>query len=226
MKLLSRVTPLAWFPLPLLLLVMAALWIARPTGVYESALVLLIQNLFFATLVSLFITILAARSFLARGDPASLILGCAMTIWGASAFVASAGGHVGNYNITIHNLGVLASALCHLAGVLLPSRTSRPLKRVGAWLAFGYSASLIGVGLIWLATLENWLPPFFEQGEGGTSLRTVVLVLSIGALGGAALLMWLRQRRKPSAFLHWYSLGLALLATGAIGLMLQSAHGS
>jgi PAS domain S-box-containing protein len=219
------VTRFAWVPLPVLVLAMAAFWAADSATSYESALALLALNFFFSTVISLVIAVLAARTFLARGQPAVLMLGCAMTIWGASSLVAAIGEHVGNYNITIHNLGVCFSALSHLTGVLLLSRSRPSVRSTGEWLAFGYTGSLAGVGLIWMATLESWLPTFFIQGQGGTPLRTLVLMTAVTAFALAALALWLRQRRSPSEFFRWYALGLAMLSAGGAGLVLQHVHG-
>lgn len=216
----------AWLPPLVLMLVMAGLWIEDARASYESARVLLVLNFLCTTLVSLFIAILAGRSFLASGQPALLMLCCAMLVWATAALVAAAGNRVGNYNITIHNLGVFVSALCHLAGIGLTVQSRRPLRGTGGILALACTGALTAVGLIWLATLEGWLPVFFVDGRGGTPLRDSILFLSAVIFGVSAVWLWSRYRHSGSEFLHWYALGLALVAVGTIGLMLQTVHGS
>ena len=79
--------------------------------------------------------------------------------------------------------------------------------------------------LVWAAR-AGWTPVFFVQGQGGTPLRQVVLWRPLAMFGLAAWLMLNIHRRQPSAFLYWYGLGLALLAVGLLGVMLQSVQGS
>ena len=67
---------LAWLPIPLLLVTMAVLWAADRPSSYESPYLLIALNLVFSTLVSGFIAYLMGRSFLIRGTPGLLMLGC------------------------------------------------------------------------------------------------------------------------------------------------------
>jgi PAS domain S-box-containing protein len=89
-----------------------------------------------------------------------------------------------------------------------------------------YAGVLAVAALLVWAALAGWIPVFFVQGQGGTLIRQVVLVSAIAMFVLAAGLMLSRHRRQPSAFLYWYGLGLALLAVGMTGVLLQSAHGS
>ena len=214
-----------WMLVLLLAIVIPLLRLAPLRQSYESALLLLILNFTLTTVVAIFIAALAGRSFLARGEPSLLMLCCAMLIWGTSALLAAAGNHVGNYNITIHNLGMLLSSACHAAGAVVTWRYSPVLRQRGEWLALGCVVSLFAVGAIWLATLEGWLPVFFIEAQGGTAVRTFVLLLSLLMLGVASLLLGLSTSQHAS-FSRWYSIGLAAVAVGSVGLMLQVVHGS
>ncbi|HZR02604.1 MAG TPA: hypothetical protein VFA81_05450 [Burkholderiales bacterium] len=194
---------------------------------HESATLLLLSNVVFTTTVALFIAALAARSFLVSGRPALLTLHIGMLVWGVAALVAVVGGHVGNYNITIHNLGVAASGFFHLLGGLYGRRFEKySARNPSSWLAIGVACGLAVVGVIWMAAQEGWLPIFFVESTGATAVRTAVLAVSIAMFGAAATLNALRYWRSGWRFLYWYALGVALIALGAVGLMVQPTHGS
>jgi len=206
---------------------MAALYFLNNPTSHESSALLLVLNVLFTTVVSAFIALLAARSFLHTGRPTLLAICVGMTVWGGTALVAVVGQHIGNYNITIHNLGIAVSGLCHLAGAIAVYRHGEQQERgLGGRLAFGVASALCAVGAIWMATQEAWLPMFFVEGAGATQARTFVLLASIAIFGLAALLIAVASRRSGSLFLLWYAGGLVLIAIGAAGLILQPTHGS
>src|SRR6478672_1294552 len=113
---------LALLPLPVLGLALIGLYLWGSPESHESPTLLLLGNVLFTTIVALFIAALAGRSFLVSGRPALLAIHVGMLVWGVSALVAVVGGHVGNYNITIHNLGVAVSGFCHFVGALYGQR--------------------------------------------------------------------------------------------------------
>jgi PAS domain S-box-containing protein len=206
---------------------MAGLYLWGPTTSHESPGLLLSLNFFFTTLISGFIATLAGRSFLISARPALLAICVGMIVWGASAFVAVVGERIGNYNLTIHNLGVAVSGLSHLTGAVMARRRGeRSLDSPGTWLSLGVATAFCAVGAIWMSAQQNWLPPFFIDGYGATPFRTAVLVVVIGMFSASAVLTGLRFRTAGWVFLLWYSLGLALIAAGAVGLILQPTHGS
>lgn len=214
---------LAWVPAPVLLLTILALWLADLRTPYESLTLLFLMNFVFTGLTSLCIAWLTGRGFLAGGQPGLIMLGCGVLLWGLATLGASQLATYGaNTLVTIHNLGVLCAATCHLAGLLWRGQVRRP----GRWLALGYSSVLVVVALLIRAAMAGWTPVFFVQGQGGTLLRQVVLVATIAMFGLASWLMLNRHRRQPSAFLYWYGLGLMLLSVGLLGVMLQSVPGN
>jgi PAS domain S-box-containing protein len=222
----------AWLPIPFFLAALAVLWRANLQTPYESAGLLLAFNLVFSVLVCLFIAYLVGRSFLARSAPGLLLLGCGVLIWGAAGFVgvvaglAAAGGrlHV-SVLVSIHNSCAWLSGLCHLTGVGLSRRPRRALAPAGAWLGAGYALALGAVALVVVASLAGWMPTFFVQGRGGTPLRYAVLGSALGMFALTALLLRAADRRSPSAFAYWYSLGLGLIAVGVFGIMIETVHG-
>jgi PAS domain S-box-containing protein len=214
---------------PFLLLagLLAGFYVGGSPASHESGAILLVLNIALTTVVAIFIAALAGRSFLLTGRPALLAICVGMIVWGASAFVAVIGEHVGNYNLTIHNLGLAVSAVCHLWGAVVARRDdARSMRAAGAWLAIGVSLGLTTVGAIWMGTIEHWLPLFFIDGVGSTLVRSLVLASAITLFAFSAALTWNRYRVSGWRFLLWYSVGLGLIALGAIGLMVQPTYGS
>jgi PAS domain S-box-containing protein len=214
---------LAWLPIPLLLALIAGLWVADPRTVYESRAAMVLLNLFFTWLASLCICILTARGFLGSGKPGLLMFGCGALLWGVTSLAAAMVVDDVNVNptITVHNLGALGAALCHLVGLLWGGRLARP----GRWLVAGYAGALLTAAVIFWAALTGATPPFFVQGQGGTPIREVVLLLAIASFAWVAWRMIHKFRRQTGAFYYWYGLGLALFATGLTGVALLSVQG-
>ncbi len=214
-------TLLAWLPIPLLLVLIAGLWVADLRTVYESRTLMVLLNLFFTWLASLCICFLTSRGFLRSGQPGLLMFGCGSLLWGVTSLAAAVIVDRVNPTITVHNLGVLGAALCHLVGSLWRGRLPRP----GRWLVLGYAGALATAALITWAALAGLTPLFFVQGHGGTPIRQVVLLLATALFAWVAWQMINRFRRHSGAFYYWYGLGLALVATGLIGVMLLSVQG-
>jgi hypothetical protein len=107
---------LAWLPLPLLLVMMAVLGAADLRTPYEFPHLLMAVDFLTRTLASLLIVYLAGRSFLVRGAPNLLLLGCGVAIWGSSGFVATSTltNRDADLGVTISNLGIWLAALCQI----------------------------------------------------------------------------------------------------------------
>lgn len=222
--LIGHLSRYAWIPIPLLVVAIAGLWVADLRTDYESHFLLLVLNLTFRSLVALYISYLAARSFQISGQPGLLMLGCGSLMWGlsstASALLIDSSGNLGN---TVYSFGALWAALCHLGGLLL--REGR-LQRTIRWLTASYAVVVVAIGLLAWAAKAGWTPIFFVQGQGGTYIRQIMLLSALIMFAVAAWLMLTIDRQHPSTFFYWYGLGLASLAVGVTGVMLQSVHGS
>jgi len=223
----ARGSVAAWLPIPLLLGVMAVLWIDEGrTSSYGTPYLLMTLNFVFTTLVSLFIAFLVGRSFLVRGTPALLLLGCGVLIWGAVGFVSVAVGKTDiNSNVSIFNIGAWLSAFCHLAGAVLSLRPGLRMRASGMDLGFAYAAALALLALVAHATASGWVPVFFVQGWGGTPLRQAVVGSATGMFALSAVVLRVAHRKSLSPFLHWYTLALLLIATGSLGVLVQSSFG-
>ena len=212
---------MAWLPIPLLLAVIAGLWVADLRTVCESRGLMVLLNLLFPWLASLCICFLTARGFLAGGQPGLLMFGCGSLLWGTTSLAAAVLVNSGNTTVTLHNLGVFGAALCHLAGLLWHGRLTRP----GRWLVAGYAGALMTAALVLWVAAAGLTPPFFLQGQGGTPVRQIVLLSSIAMFAWVALQIVCRSSRQYGTFYYWYGLGLALVATGLTGVLLLSVQG-
>ena len=213
----------AWVPIPLLLTVMVVLWVADPRTSFESRGALVTLNVVFSWLVSMGVGYVAGRGFVANGQSGLVMLGCGALLWGLANLAASALMDApGNLTITVHNLGTLGAALCHVTGLLWHGRARRP----GRWLVTAYGSVAVVVLLLVWGAMSGWTPVFFVEGQGGTVVRQVVLLSTIAMFALAAWMMLAGHGRTPWTFLYWYGLGLALLAAGLAGVMAQSVHGS
>jgi PAS domain S-box-containing protein len=208
----------AWLPVPVLVAVMAGLWVVNPRADWPSPPLLWLLAYGPTALAMACIVIPAARNFLASGQPRVLMLGCGMwvislgVIGGAS--VASRG--LGP-NWAIYDSAFLLSALCHLAGVAMSTRRRVQPGDAAVWLAASYGGGLVAVGLFVVGALEGWMPAFYVAGQGGTLLRGLLLGVAVALFVLTAGLLWQTHRRAPSPFLYWYALGLALIAAGLAG---------
>ena len=230
----ARLRPVAWLSVPALLLLILALWAADWRTSFESPALLTSLNLVFLTLVSLGIVFLTLRSFLVSALPGLLLLGCGAFFWGmaglsgmlAAMAVANGPGQYPNILVTLHNTAVWLAALCHLAGAALSlnwAGVAVPAPR--RWLAgAALAVPAAAVCLIWM-TLAGLTPVFFSP-EGGTPVRQLVLGSAIAMLLLTAALLREGSRPRLTPFVEWYSLALALLAVGLVGVLLQPALGS
>jgi PAS domain S-box-containing protein len=218
---------LAWLPIPALLAAMIGFRAAGLQHSHESFYLLLTLNLVFSLPVCLVVAYLITRSFLVRGKPGLLLLGCGVVIWGPAGLVATAAAHGdANTSITIYNCCLWLSGLCHLAGVSLSLRPRRALSVPALWLPAAYALAIGAIMLVTLAALAGWIPTFFVEQRGGTPMRQAVLFSAVIMFALTALLLGVTQRRSKSPFVYWYALALALIAAGLLGVSLQTHHAS
>ena len=142
-----RSTRFAGLLLPVLFVAEIGLWFKDIQTPHDSPGLVIALNLLLATLPSLVIAYLFARSFLVTGAPGMALFGCGALIWsvsGLSPLAASlAPGHWFNVNtfVTIHNVTVWVASLCYLAGAALlqqpQPRPAAPRARAGCRLCVG-----------------------------------------------------------------------------------------
>ena len=218
---------LAWLPIPLMAAAMVALWIADLRTTWSPQSMIWLIHYGPVALGLAFIVTPAARSFLASGQPSVLMLGCGVLMMDIGvitmpfAFARST-----SAAFAIYNTSALLAALCHLAGVAIAARRKNRLEPSAARLAAVYAGAAAVVGLVIGAAFAGWMPVFFIDGQGSTLLRTLVVGAAVALFFLTAVLLWQTNRRAPSPFLFWYSLGLMLLALGLGGSVLIAVRDS
>jgi PAS domain S-box-containing protein len=216
---------LAAAPLPLLVLVIGALWFAEPPGVHASPGLLLALNVLFLTMVSLLVGFLGVRGFLVRGEPGLLLLACGAEAWGMGGLLSTiAGWDQPNIAVTIHNGCALLSGASHLAGVVAARRQLPTVRAVDRVAAAALGLGVLFPALLAGAALGRLTPVFFVQGHGGTLVREVVLGAAALSFGIAGALLG-TSRSTPSRFRRFYALALGLLAVGLAGVLVQPSFG-
>ena len=219
----------AWLPIPVFLAATLLLNLFQFNVAYEPPYLLLILNIVFLAAGSLLVAGLAGRAYLLGTALPVLLLGCAMLGLGVASIVAGAAVHYGHINIgvTIYNLGLWLSALCHLAAavtVLIPTRP-RSGRAPGIALTVAYILALATITAIAFAAFDRYTPIFYVQARGPTLLRQLVLGSAVAMFASAALLLRIVHTRTTSRFAYWYSLSLALTATGLLAIMTAKTVG-
>lgn len=224
----------AFLPVPILLLLIIALWMLDLRTSFEQPYLLMGLNLAFSTVISLVIAYLVGRSFLQWHNPGLLWLGCGVLIWGAAGATGALAGLIklgggtfdANTLVTVHNTCIWVSAFCHLSGAAMALRWHEPLQSPRLWLGLAYSGMLVVAAFIVQASLSDYFPEFFVPGQGGTLLRQFVLGSAVAMFVLTAILLHLINRLSRLSFIRWYSLAILLLAIGLIGVWCQKVNGS
>ena len=201
----GKLTRLAWLPIPLLLL---AILICRWFGIrqdYPHDTLRLILSVIFYTAFSVTTLVLIGRSFLKSGKPGLLLLECGVFLWSLSGTIGDAVSHGDrNINVTIFNLTILLAGMCHLAGAALSLGVQKELRAKRLWLMAGIASASIVLAAIVRIALEGWTPVFFIQDQGGTPVRTAVLIAAIAMFLLSAILLRFGRNGIVTQFLRWY----------------------
>jgi signal transduction histidine kinase/CheY-like chemotaxis protein len=232
---LYRLSPAAWLPLPILLLIIVALMVADLPATYQAPYLLISLNLVFLTLMPLAVTYIAARHFLISSAPGLLLLACGALMYSFAGFSRNFLLLISyldipttpNHHFLLHNICTWMAAVCHLAGAAFSLRWSEfTLRAPRLWLAGAGIAVLGTAGSIVFAALAGWLPLFFDLKGGATLVRQFVVGSTVAMFILTAALLQQGDRPRRSAFIAWYGLALQLMALGMFGVMFQSTQGS
>jgi PAS domain S-box-containing protein len=221
---------LVWLPIPLFTVIIAVLFAADIRTRFEPRYLFPELNILFLSLVSWIVAYLAARSFLARGTPAVLFLGCGMLVLGCACAVAGVFGYLRMDAdvVTVHNSGALLSGLFILisALTLTGGSGSKSIEGSAGWLLACYLASLGAILVITVGALKGYMPLFFKAGEGATLLRQAVLFTALLEFSISSVIFAAMYQKSHARFLRWYSAGLGLFAIGLAGLIPQVQLGT
>jgi two-component system, sensor histidine kinase and response regulator len=226
-----RIRRLARGPVVLLPVLIAYLAVDGSETVFGNNDFLLAANILFTTLVPLTVAIVAARIALSGTAPGVLSLGAGMLAFGTGSLFAGLGGKLGvevNVIVTVYNVGVLLLALSSTLCLFRmqhrePEANAASIRRIDILLFYG--GILTAMFSTTFLALGGLTPTFFDQ-AGATPLRQIVLLLAIVLLFSSSIQAWSMFRRRGSAFVFWFSLALALIATGIVGIFFISAFGS
>ncbi|GMU20987.1 MAG: hypothetical protein AMXMBFR13_10830 [Phycisphaerae bacterium] len=217
----GRISQAAWLPVPLLMLAILAVWATGSQQPAPQPWLTWLSHRAVPVLWLFVIVIPSARTFLASTRVCVLMLGCGVLVLQlAMALPPTDFADRPNTTYAIYNTGALLSAVLHFIGVIIAGQGGRRIGSPAAWLAAAY-AGAVGLMLLvaWLA-YGGRVPAFFVPGEGGTPLRSLVVGASIALFLLTAAMLWRTNRRFPSAFHHWYALGLMLVAVHLTGSLL------
>lgn len=79
---------LARAPVPVLVTAMLVLGFLEPRASHGSRLLLMVLSFLFSTVSSLLVALLIGRSYLVRGSPGLLLLGCGVVMWEAAGAIS------------------------------------------------------------------------------------------------------------------------------------------
>ena len=215
----------AWVPVPIFLILIILFRLTNSTAQYQSVEYQIFFNLLFSTLTSAIAIILIGRSFLKRGSPGLLLIGCGVMVWGAIGITgAFTKNHDPHLIILIYNCCIGFSALLHFCGALVISSSSRLVRETGKWLTAAYGLSAGVVVLIAYLLMNSYIPMFYIQGQGGLLIRNMILGSSLFVFSAVLLLLMIYHRKHLSPFMRWYILSIALIAVGLFGFLSERVH--
>lgn len=177
-----------------------------------------------------FVAHLAGRSFVRHPSLPVLLLGSGSLAFGLVSLISALAIHYGNHNVgvTVYNTGMLLSGLCHALGAALIGTTTDHLsnRRVRLLMKGAFAVVLTLVGLTTFLSLQGEMPLFFIQGEGPTLIRQAVLGSAVAVFALAGLIHLIRSYQTPRLFSRLYGAGLAIIATGLLGVLPINQVGS
>lgn len=222
---------LAWTPIPLFMVFMAALWMLNTKAVFEPSYLLPTLNFIFSTAISIFVAYLAGRSFLSDGGVSVLLLGCGTLIFGLVSLIASitiSFAREVNAGVAIYNIGMFLSGFCHFLSAVsgLKGHFGRIIRNRDLLLNGTYGLVTAAVGVVTILVFQGVIPPFFMEDAGPTPLRQGFLGAAILLFGISGVLLIAAGRRTGSSFSYWYGLSLGLIATGLLGVLIITHVGS
>ena len=182
----------------------------------------LILNLIFITGTGIVVAIISAKTYLSHGSPNILLLGSAVLVSGLTALFAGWASSSANANISIFNIGILASSVlqCLSAVVTFEEIKFKALHSREVTLAVAYTASIIFVLLLTVVTVLGGIPTFFTP-SGPTWLREATLGAATFFFTLACFIYSWQYIRSKSKILYWYSLALVLIAVGLTGSLFE-----
>jgi len=226
--------PIAAFPIPVFVAVVGVLNAILPAHlgpemVYNPAwLVLVLQTVFiFAT--SCLVAYISLRSYLSGGSRGILLLGCGSLAWGLANLIAAFFFNIpGGTNVVVtivSTAGLLASLLHVTSATSTITGFARDKSWLKARLAVGYTGVIVFVAVLTVLAILGLTPAFFVAGSGTTILRQTIVIVGVSLFALASLIFARMFYASKSGILFWYSMALALTATGLAASFFGRAAG-
>ncbi len=200
--------------------------------VFEPRYLLPVLNTTFLSFIPFILAYLAAKSYLkSQGKDLLIFLSSGMFALGLGGLIS--GWFIGksegpNLTITIYNSSVLLCSLLHASGASISiALHERDTSKHRKLIMTIFILSIISIlGIIYYEVINNRTPHFIEQGIGPTFAGRVVLGSAIVLFTLSSIIFNILFKRNGQKLLQWYSTGLALVAIGLTGVLLQKAVGS
>ena len=189
-----------------------------PGFVYNPAWLLLVLQTVFIFVTSSLVAYISLRSYLSGGSRGILLLGCGSLTWGLANMIAAfLYGPPGGTNVVVtlvSTAGLLASFF-HVTGATSTiTGATRDKSWLKARLAVGYSGVIVFIVALTALAILSLTPAFFVAGSGTTTLRQAIVIMSVSLFTLASIIFARVFYSSRSGILFWYSMALALTATG------------
>ena len=218
---------LAWLPIPLFLIIILLLaWFGFEV-VWNPPFLFTVLNIIFLTLIMLFVSLLAVRSYLVKKSAIIMLLGSGTLAIGLGGLIAGIAilGNNPNSTVSIYNTSACISGFLILTSAILSiTMRSKILRSSWPFLA-SYLAVITLISVVaFLVYIHVW-PVYFVQGTGPTAINLAVLYATITLFAVSAILLLIHSVKDGLNFRIWYGLGLGLIAVGLFGVSLQMGIG-
>lgn len=179
---------------------------------------------FFIAVVTLVVAYMSAKSYLTSGSRTLILLGCSALAFGSAALLTGLTVELlgaGNVPSTFINTGLLLTAILQFQSAFLAlfKVPSEEAPRRGV-MVVAYLVVLVFMALLVIATLQGVTSPFFIPGVGTTLLSDLVKGVSLPIFAVSSLIFMRLYFKSKVSLLYWYSLAVALIATGLFAHLL------
>lgn len=214
---------IAAIPIPVFIVVVGVLNEILPTHlgpemVYNPTWLLLVLQTVFIFATSSLVAYISLRSYLLGGTRAILLLGCGSLTWGLANMIAAfLYGPPGGTNVVVtlvSSAGLLASFFYVTSAASTIAGTARDKSWLKARLAISYSSVIAFFAALTVLAIAGLTPAFFVAGSGTTMVRQFVVITGVSLFTVASIIFARRFYVSKSGILFWYSMALALTATG------------
>jgi signal transduction histidine kinase len=214
---------LFWLPIPIFLILIVILAWLHVETVWAPPVLIPTLNIFFITIIMLFVSILAARNYLHRKSLTILLLGTGTLALGLGGLLAgfSLLENSINSTVTIYNSSACLSGFCILLSAIFSLKLgSKKLKSNWPLLA-SYIIIITLISVLVLLVHNHFWPVYFIQGTGPTFFDLAILYTTITLFAISSILLLTKKDDKGTKFNYWYGLGLGLIAIGLFGVSIQ-----